>query len=197
MSNKVLSQDFYFQDTAQVAQDLLGKTLFHRNEKGEILRGKIVETEAYLGVKDPACHTFGGRSTPRVKSMYLQGGHSYVYMIYGMYYCLNFVTRTEEHPEAVLIRALEVPHGQTQIKMFQKGLPTNGPGKLCRHFEITKKEDGLQLWKKKSNLWVEDAPKLQKKQIVATPRIGVAYAGEAAAWPLRFYIKDNPYISKK
>jgi DNA-3-methyladenine glycosylase len=81
--------------------------------------------------------------------------------------------------------------------MFQKGPRTNGPGKLCRHFGLTKKEDGLELWKKKSGLWVEEAPTIPKKNIIETTRIGVAYAGEAANWPLRFYIKDNPYISKK
>ena len=197
MSPKVLPQEFYFGKTIHVAKDLLGKTLCHRTPGGKILRGKIVETEAYLGIKDPAAHTFGGRNTDRVKSMYLDGGHSYIYFIYGMYYCLNFVTRIQGHPEAVLIRALEVQQGEGKIKIFQKGLPTNGPGKLCRHFGLTKKEDGLELWKKKSGLWVEDAPKIKKSDIVTTTRIGVAYAGEAANWPLRFYIKDNPFVSKK
>lgn len=197
MSSKILSQEFYFQDTTTVAEKLLGKILCHKNSHGDILRGKIVETEAYLGIKDPAAHTFGGRNTDRVKSMYLDGGHSYIYLIYGMHHCLNFVTRTQGHPEAVLIRALEVDYGEAPIKMFQKGLPTNGPGKLCLHFGLTKKEDGLELWKKKSGLWVEEAPAIPKKNIVETTRIGVAYAGEAANWPLRFYIKDNPYISKK
>lgn len=190
--SEILSQDFYFDDTESVAKKILGKTLCRRLNDGTVMKGKITEVEAYLGVEDPACHTFGGRQTQRVQSMYLDGGHSYVYFIYGMYYCLNVVTRTAEHPEAILIRALEVMGEDPKEK--QKA---NGPGKLCRHFQITKDDDGLRLWKKKSNLWIEDAESLKKTQILARPRIGVAYAREAAEWPLRFYIKDNPSVSKK
>lgn len=196
MSKTALPQEFYFADTTTVAKKLLGKVLCRRLPDGKILRGRIVETEAYLGIKDRAAHTFGGRNTDRVRSMYLDGGHAYVFLIYGMYNCLNFVTRTLDHPEAVLIRAIEVPVEKTP-KMFQKGLPTNGPGKLCRYFQITREDDGLALWKKKSGLWVEDAPNLPKKEIVTTVRVGIDYAQEAIHWPLRFYIKDNPFISKK
>lgn len=191
---KALPQDFYFQDTVTVSRALLGKILCHKNEDGETLRASIVEVEAYLGVKDKACHTFGGRQTPRTRSMYLEGGHSYIYLIYGMYHCLNIVTRTSEHPEAVLIRALEpIPRPASLAK---KNLKTNGPGKLCREWNITKKHDGLALWKKQSGLWVEDAPAIPAAAIVSRPRIGVDYAAEAALWPLRFYMKDNPFISK-
>jgi DNA-3-methyladenine glycosylase len=183
-----LPQSFYRQNTTVVAKKLLGKILC-RKWRGKVHRYRIVETEAYLGIEDPACHTFGGRNTKRVKSMYLDGGHSYIYLIYGMYYCLNVVTKTPKHPEAVLIRALEpIP-----IKTEQ-GLHTNGPGKLCRHLHLTKKEDGLSLWKK-NLLWIENAPRT-KKQIVAKSRIGVDYAGSASSWPLRFYIKNNPYVSR-
>ncbi|WP_374029422.1 DNA-3-methyladenine glycosylase [Bdellovibrio bacteriovorus] len=103
----ILPQDFYYQDTTTVAKALLGKVLHIKDKDQGEHRARIVEVEAYLGVEDPACHTFGDRRTQRTKSMYLNGGHSYVYLIYGMYHCLNFVTRTEEHPEAVLIRAVE------------------------------------------------------------------------------------------
>jgi len=192
----ILEQDFYFQKTKDVAQQVLGKVLYHKNEKGEIFSGRIVETEAYLGINDPACHTFGGRKTERTKTMYLPGGHSYVYLIYGMYNCLNFVTRTESEPEAVLIRALEPVH-HTGEKPAKNHLHTNGPGKLCRHLGITNKENALALWKKRSGLWVEDDGFLVKpKRIFKTTRIGVDYAGEAVSWPLRFYLKDSFWVSR-
>lgn len=191
----ILDPEFYQDDTTKVAKNLLGKVLNIRQGK-ELHRARIVEVEAYLGAEDPACHTFGFRRTPRTASMYLDGGHSYVYMIYGMYYCLNFVTKDTEHPEAVLIRALEpLDHPLVTTK---KNLKTNGPGKLCRHYQIDKSHDGLKLWKKTSDLFVtDDGLKTSKKSIEARPRIGVDYAGEAAAWPLRFYLRDNIYVSKK
>lgn len=191
----ILEQDFYFQKTEDVAKKLLGKVLYFENEDKKIFSGRIVETEAYTGIEDPAAHTFGDRRTERTKSMYLEGGHSYVYFIYGMYYCLNFVTRKSD-PEAVLIRALEPVHHSGE-KPRKKDLHTNGPGKLCKYFGITKKQDGLKLWKKRSGLWVEDDGfKVKTKQIVSAPRVGVDYAGAAAAWPLRFYLKDSFWVSR-
>ncbi|KYG68873.1 3-methyladenine DNA glycosylase [Bdellovibrio bacteriovorus] len=191
---KILPQDFYMEDTSTVAKALLGKILHVKKGKEEF-KARIVEVEAYLGIKDPACHTFGDRRTPRTKSMYLDGGHSYVYMIYGMYYCLNFVTRTEEFPEAVLIRGVQPLNADTHVK--KKDIKTNGPGKLCKHYQINKEHDGLKLWKNTSPLFVsEDDHVVKPKQIIARPRIGVDYAGEAAQWPLRFYLKDNLFISR-
>ena len=189
----ILKKDFYNRDTAQVAEDLLGKILNVKTSKG-LLRSRIVETEAYLGITDPACHTYNGRKTPRVSSMYLAGGHSYVYLIYGMYYCLNFVTKTEKEPEAVLIRAVE-PLGVSYAT--KKEISTNGPGKLCRFYSITKKDDGLPLWKKESDLFVsDDGLKIPYDQIERSARIGVEYAKEAAQWPLRFYVKGNRFVSR-
>ncbi len=191
----ILEQDFYFQKTEDVAKKLLGKILYFKNEDKKLFSGRIVETEAYTGIKDPAAHTFGNRRTERTQTMYLDGGHSYVYLIYGMYYCLNFVTR-KSAPEAVLIRALE-PVYLPGERPLRKNLLTNGPGKLCKHFGITKKQDGLKLWKRRSGLWVEDDGfKVKTKQIVSAPRIGVDYAGAAAAWPLRFYLKDSFWVSR-
>jgi DNA-3-methyladenine glycosylase len=191
----LLPQEFYFNDTETVAKKLLGKILCYRNPEGEILKGRITETEAYLGIEDAAAHTFGGRRTERNKSMYLDGGHSYIYFIYGMYYCLKVVTKTHEHPEAVLIRALE-PVQKGEVSTKKKDLKTNGPGKLCRYLGLTKEQDGLKMWKKSSGLWILDNEEMKPKQIVSRPRIGVDYAGEAAAWPMRFYIKDNPFVSR-
>ncbi|HWU44483.1 MAG TPA: DNA-3-methyladenine glycosylase [Bdellovibrio sp.] len=194
----ILPQDFYFEDTVTVAKNLLGKVL-HIRTTDEEFRARIVETEAYIGVEDPASHAFGDRNTPRIRSMYLEGGHSYVYMIYGMYFCLNFVTHKAGDPQAVLIRALEPlpshPRGQTLKK---KDLKTNGPGKLCKYYHINKSHDGVRLWKKNSALYVrDDSLTMKEEQIIARPRVGVDYAGEAAAWPLRFYLRDNLFVSKK
>lgn len=190
----ILPQDFYFADTVSVAKSLLGKVL-NVNIGEEKQRARIVEVEAYLGIEDPACHTFEDRRTPRTKSMYLDGGHTYVYLIYGMYNCLNFVTRTHQHPEAVLIRAVQPLPGEMNPK--KKDIKTNGPGKLCKFYHITKEHDGVRLWKKNSPLFVtDDDYRVTPKQIVTRPRIGVDYAAEAAQWPLRFYLKDNPCVSK-
>lgn len=186
----MLNSSFYQRKTETVAKDLLGKVLCFRNPKNQILKGRIVEVEAYLGLEDPACHTFQGRRTDRVRSMYLPGGHSYIYMIYGLHHCLNVVTRSEEHPEAVLIRALE--------PMEPADLKTNGPGRLCAAWGLTKKQDGLALFQPESPLWIEDDGfQLKKSDTVKATRIGVEYAKEAALWPLRFFIKGNPYVSRK
>lgn len=190
----ILPQDFYIQDTTDLAQALLGKVLHIRIGEAEE-KARIVEVEAYLGVEDPAAHTYGDRRTKRTASMYLDGGHSYVYLIYGMYNCLNVVSRTVDHPEAILIRAVEPLTGVKPT--HKKDLKTNGPGKLCKHYGITKEHDGLRFWKKSSALSIsDDGHEVDPKQIIACPRIGVDYAGEAAAWPLRFYIKDNIFVSK-
>lgn len=192
----IIEQDFYFQKTETVAKKILGKVLHFQNDVGETHSARIVETEAYIGIDDPASHAFGNRRTDRTKTMYLEGGYSYVYLIYGMYNCLNFVTREEGVPEAVLIRALEPVHHSGE-KPQKKDLHTNGPGKLCRYFGITKKQNALKLWKKRSGLWVEDDGfKVSTKQIISAPRIGVDYAGEAARWPLRFYLRDSFWVSR-
>lgn len=186
----MLAESFYQRETSEVAQDLLGKILCFRPTSKKLFKGRIVEVEAYLGTKDPACHTFNGRKTERVQSMYLPGGYAYIYLIYGIHHCLNVVTRDTEHPEAVLIRALEPIAPLT--------LNTNGPGKLCKAFGLSRKQDGLCLFSPKSTLWIEeDDFKLKRSDIVKAPRIGVEYAKEAAQWPLRFFIKGNAYVSRK
>lgn len=198
MSSK-LPIEFYTRDTTKVAKQLLGKILVHTDRSGNRLSGRIVETEAYLGVTDRACHTFGERRTNRTRTMYLGGGHAYVYLIYGMYDCFNVVTQKQGVPEAVLIRALEPIEG---VELMKKNRPrakrdidlTSGPGKLCSALAIDRKCDGILL--DSETLFIEDAPLLKPSQIEASPRIGVDYAGEAAAWPLRFTEKLNPYVSK-
>ena len=187
MNREPLAKKFYQQKTIKVARQLLGKTLFHK-KNGKVTSGIIIETEAYLGKTDPACHTFGGRKTPKVTSMYQMGGCSYVYFIYGIHFCFNVVTRTENEPEAVLIRALIPQLGIDEMKQrrnqsLEKNL-CSGPGKLCQALAIDRSCDGLEL--QGPELWIEDQSIYSKIKIQSSPRIGIGSAGEAKAWPLRF-----------
>lgn len=192
-----LPQSFYQQKTTKIAKELLGKKLV-RIYKGQRISGIITETEAYLGIKDMAAHSFGGRRTERVKTMYLDGGHAYVYFIYGIHYCFNVVTRTSQHPEAVLIRALEPLDGIELMKKLRKNDNlknlTTGPGKLSQALDITKKLNGASLTEGK--IFIEDHITIPSKKIITKPRIGIDYAKEAKDWPLRYYIKDSQFISK-
>lgn len=197
--SKKLGLSFYEQDTIEVAKQLLGKVLVHQKENGSRFAGVIVETEAYLGIEDPACHTFGNKITQKTQSMYFHGGHAYVYLIYGMYYCFNVVTKTPDHPEAVLVRALEPIEGLEKMRSLRKkNKPrdlASGPGKLCQAMEIDKTLDGLSLVG--SQIFIEDNLDINadKLSIIECPRIGVDYSGDAAQWPLRFCIENSPFIS--
>ncbi len=173
---------FYERDTLQVAKDLLGCKLLRRY-KDSVLEGVIVETEAYKA-NDPACHAYKGK-TPRSATLFKNPGLSYVYLIYGMYHCVNIVTEPEEIAGAVLIRALE------PLESLDN---TNGPGKLCRELKITKELNEIDVTSSESNLWIEKYQSIKPAQIVETARIGIK---QATDWPWRFYIKDNKFISKK
>lgn len=199
MRRAALPLAFYQRDTTTVARELLGKRLCRQLPDGTRLSGHIVETEAYLGHDDPACHSYGGRHTPRTATMYAAGGVAYVYLIYGMYHCLNAVTRGEGEPEAVLIRALAPEQGQAYWQArFPRLKPAqwlSGPGRLCRALAIDKAQNGLSL--RSDELWIEAGRPVAAAQVVAAPRIGVDYAGLAAAWPLRFYLRDEPAVSRR
>ena len=180
MTPKRLPRDFYRRDTIQVARDLIGQTLVARIPGG-LGRGRIVETEAYLGVEDPGAHTFGGRRTPRTESMYGEAGLTYIYFVYGMHFCLNVVTVGVDVPEAVLIRALEPA--------------ANGPAKLCRAMGLNRGHDGVDLVTSR-NIYIESGLNpLSDDDIVEGPRVGIAYAGDAAEWPLRFGLRRSPALS--
>lgn len=200
-----LDREFYNRDTILVAKELLGKILVHE-VNGKRIAAKIVETEAYLGVTDKAAHSYGGRRTPRVEVMYGKPGVSYIFMIYGMYYCFNVVTREEGIAQAVLVRALEPIEGLEEMaenrfkKMYDeltkgqiKNL-TNGPGKLCNALLIDKNLNGEDLCYNK--LYIEEANN-NKFNIISTKRVGIDYAEEAKDYPWRFYIEDNKYVSVK
>jgi len=183
---KKLPLSFYNRSTIKVAQNLLGKFLIRRIGSQKI-SGKIVETEAYCGPNDLASHAAKGR-TNRTSVMFGPAGYIYVYLIYGMYYCLNIVTEKKDYPAAVLIRAVEIPDNPRIA---------SGPGKLCRYFQIDKKLNnqpiiGTQLWVKDYGL------KINSAQIIKTPRIGVDYAGEKYRnKPWRFYLKNSPAVSRR
>lgn len=186
-------------DVILVAQELLGKVLVTRKGK-EYTAGLIVETEAYTGEKDKAAHVYGGKRTKRTETMYGKAGHAYIYLCYGIHHMLNVVTNKEGIPNAVLIRALEPLEGISIMMSRRKkksldNTLTRGPGSLCGALGIHYHQDGTALWG--NEIWIEDRGFLiQKEQIQSGPRIGVDYAGEDALLPYRFWVKDNPFVSK-
>jgi DNA-3-methyladenine glycosylase len=181
---KKLSREFYNRDTILVARELLGKYLVHRSNGIERI-GKIVEVEAYLGPHDLAAHSAKGL-TPRTKVMFGPPGHAYVYLIYGMYYCMNIVTQEEGHASAVLIRALEPIQNITE--------KTKGPGLLCNAMHIDKRQHGHDM--ESDDFFVASGVE-EKITIIRKARVGVDYAKHWAKRLLRFYIKGNPFISRK
>ena len=200
METRRLPRKFYTRSTLTVAKELLGKYLvrpirprpFSEKDGANGVKkivtkkmiGKIVETEAYIGPEDKASHAYQGKITPRNKTEYLEGGHIYIYLCYGMYWQLNITTAKAGQPECVLIRALESSEA-------------TGPGKLCRWLKLDKSFDGEDLVKSK-RIWLEDREeRIKKSQIIATERIGIDYAGKWAKKPWRFYIKNNPFVSMR
>jgi DNA-3-methyladenine glycosylase len=187
----ILGREFYQRPTEEVARDLLGKLLIRPSEGG-VVALRVTEVEAYLGAGDPACHTFGGRRTQRTETMYGEAGHAYVYLIYGLHNCLNVVTVGSGVGEAVLIRGgvIECGHGVVRSRRGSRVAEselTDGPGKLCQALSITRDDDGLDLCVEGTGLWLaDDGARVSEESVVAKPRIGVDYAGEAAGWPLRF-----------
>lgn len=171
-----LPRTFYSRDTHVVAKDLLGKLLV-RKKNDTYLIGRITEVESYVGENDKASHASKGK-TKRTEVMYKEAGHAYVYMIYGMYHCLNVVTEVENFPAAVLIRACE-----SVENIFSK---TNGPGKICREFFIDRTFNAIDLTTSNELFIADDGIKIPSKDIIATPRIGVAYAGNDALLPWRY-----------
>jgi DNA-3-methyladenine glycosylase len=180
---RALGPDFFDRDTVTVARALLGKVLV-REVDGRTLSGRLVEVEAYLGPDDLAAHSVGGRRTARTEVMYGPPGHAYVYLTYGMHHCLNFVTRAEGKPQAVLVRALEPGPGVGRC---------GGPGLVCRALDIDRRLNGVAL--EPPQLYVVDdgAP---RRKIHVTPRIGVENSGDWAGRPLRF-CWDSPYLSRR
>lgn len=181
-----LPRDFYDRDTELVARALLGCRFFRRRPDGSVAEARIVETEGYLGPHDLACHTARGR-TPRTEVMFGPPGHAYVYLVYGMHWCLNFVTEREGHGSAVLIRGLEPVLG------LEPEARLDGPAKLTKVLGIDRTQNGADLVAG-AEMWVA-APERATSEISAGPRVGVDYAGEWAARPLRFWETGNRHVS--
>ena len=193
-----LDRDFFARDTLVVARKLLGQRLVHRVD-GERLSGRIVETEAYVGEADEASHASCG-PTARNAAMYGPPGHAYVYLIYGIHHCLNTVTVREGFPAAVLIRALEPLEGLDRMRALRGGRPdrelTDGPGKLCQALEIDLDLNGADLCVSDADLFLEAGERVDDDAIRAGPRIGVRGDETALTAPWRFYVAENPYVSR-
>lgn len=189
-----LPRDFYARDALAVARELLGKTLVRGGAAGV-----IVETEAYIGPGDRACHAFGGRRTARTEPLFGEAGHAYVYLTYGMYHCLNAVTGAVGEPQCALIRALRPTEG-LEIMRARRGAEKpardlcRGPGRLCMALDIDRALNLRDLTA--GDFVILDAPALPDDVVAVSPRIGVDSAGEAAAYPWRFYLRDDPFVSR-
>jgi DNA-3-methyladenine glycosylase len=179
-------RSFYRRPTVVVARDLVG-AYFARRWRGRWYGARIVETEAYLGAGDAAAHSFGGRRTARVEPMYAEGGHLYVYFVYGMHTCANVVTAREGRPEAVLLRAAEGTPDAPRL--------LSGPGKLCAALGITIADSGQDLvGGRRIALFRRRG---RRPRLGIGPRVGVDYAGKAASWPLRFFDLDSAAVSRR
>jgi len=190
---KILPAGFYDRDTERVSRDLLGCVLECTTPDGKAA-GIIVETEAYIGEHDPACHAAAGRTT-RTDPLYRRPGIAYVYFIYGMYWCVNAVTREEGLPSAVLIRALE-PVAGIELMRARRGRArsdrelTNGPGKLCIALGIGAAQNGVSL--QRGSLVIREGERVDGSDVVVAPRIGIK---KAADWPLRWFVRGNEFVS--
>jgi DNA-3-methyladenine glycosylase len=181
-------RSFYRRDTTAIARGLIGSYLARR-WRGRWYGARIVETEAYLGPGDAAAHSFGGRRTPRVEPMYADGGHLYVFLVYGMHHCANVVTGRAGDAQAVLLRAAEGPPGAPARLL-------SGPGKLAAGLGITTAVSGRDLVGD-GHVRLFRRPRGRRPRIGVSPRIGVDYAGEASEWPLRFFDLDSPAVSRR
>jgi DNA-3-methyladenine glycosylase len=188
-----LPSRFYDRATELVGRDLLGAVLECTTAEG-VTRGRIVETEAYLGPDDPACHAVAGL-TPRTEHLFGPPGLAYVYFIYGMYWCFNAVTRERGHGAAVLVRAV---HPLSGVELMRQRRPkvkkdrdlTNGPGKLCLAMGIVGTMSGHSL--RDGPIVIREGEPVGDDEVVVTPRVGIT---QAADWPLRYLVRDDPYLS--
>lgn len=183
MKSSRLRHAFYRRQTLDVARDLLGCNLCRQLTEGRVLRGRIVEVEAYDGPLDRASHAYRGR-TRRNAPMFSAGGVAYVYLVYGVHHCVNVVTGESDYPAAVLLRATESPDDDSSA---------SGPGRLTRVFGIDRSHDGISLLG--NTVWLERATQLPDRLIKRTPRIGVDYAGAWARRRYRFLIAGHPAVS--
>lgn len=195
-----LSRDFYLNtDVVQAARDLLGKVLYTCVDD-EVSAGIIVETEAYCGATDKACHAYPNKRTKRTETMFQIGGTAYVYLCYGMHHMFNVVTNVKDTADAVLIRGIEPLEGLELMKARRKLKKpgtnlTAGPAVLAQALGITTSDDMTDLLGDK--IWLEDQGKAYSDdEVIASPRVGIDYAGDDALLPWRFRVKGNKWCSK-
>lgn len=195
---KKLDRSFYNRNVLTVAEEILGKILVHKTPEG-IVKGRIVEVEAYDGSMDKAAHAYPNLLTDRTSIQFGEGGYAYVYLIYGMYHCMNIVTGNVDEPQVLLLRALEPVEG---IELMEKRRKTtklrnlcSGPGKLCQAMGITGEDYGKDLCG--NEIYLEDAPALLTENILRSKRINIDYAEEAKEFLWRYTIKDDPFVSCK
>ena len=196
----ILTREFYNRDTLAVARDLLGRDIVRVLEDGTLLRCRITETEAYIGRTDKACHAYGYRRTARTETLFAPPGTAYIYLIYGMYHCLNFVTEEEGEPAAVLIRgAVPIENGdiiaknrfgckEKEMTSYQKKNFLNGPGKLCKGLALTRAQNGLDLTGPAGGLYVCPGAPPDPAAVQTGKRVGIDYAQEAVDFPWRFFL---------
>lgn len=201
-----LSREFYERGTLTAARELLGKYVARRLE-GELLAGRIVETEAYIGRCDKACHAYNYRRTKRTETLFAQPGTAYIYLIYGMYHCLNFVTEPEGEPAAVLLRGIEpvtgektmarLRYGDKPLTNYRRKHFADGPGKVCQALGLTRAQNGLDLTGEELFLCDSltdiglEAREPVRERVRTGPRIGVDYAEEAREYPWRFWLEKE------
>jgi len=194
-----LPRDFYTRSNVlEVARDLLGKRLVVPSRSGARVAGIIVETEAYRGPEDRASHAYNGRRTPRTETMYGIGGTAYVYFVYGMYHQFNVVTGVADTPHAILVRAVEPIEGLDIMRRRRRGRSeyelTSGPGRLCLAMGVDRKLDKADLLG--DRVWIEEGASISPRQIARGPRVGIDYAENWVMKPWRFWVCDNPFVSK-
>lgn len=203
MQEQIVSQDFFLTDAVSLAKNLLGKILV-RNINGQIIKARIVETEAYMGGFDRACHSYGFKRTTRTLPLYENGGTIYIYLIYGMYYCFNIVANNQDEPQAVLIRAVEIITGHDVAKNYlaknnrnkQAQYWTNGPGKLAMALKLDGSFNCSHLLANNNLTLMRDDFLVETKDIVAAKRINIDYAKEDKDRLWRFYLKNNQFVSQ-
>ena len=196
----MLTRSFFDRDTVTVARELLGKQLVRTLPDGDRLICRITETEAYVGPVDKACHAYNYKRTVRTQTMFAAPGTAYIYIIYGMYHCLNLVTEAEGEPCAVLIRGAQAVENvdriaqnrfgckYSQLTPYQRKNFLNGPGKLCKGLSLTREQDGISLLTPDAELYLLDGP--SPEHIHVGKRIGIDYAEEAVEFPWRFWTAE-------
>lgn len=201
-----LPREFYARHGLEVAPELLGLILVHETPEGTTA-GRIVEVEAYIGPEDRACHAYRGRRTPRNEVMWGPPGHAYVYFTYGMHHCLNVVCAREGVPHAVLVRGME-PVAGLELMAARRGIPPDrpadspelwhrlgaGPGRLCQAMGITLAQNGADLVT--GPLYIIRPAGGSVSAVASSPRVGIDYAGEARAYPWRFFVPGSPGVSR-